>query len=459
MTRLRHVIVGWTIRSGIRSAALVFLAFAGCHASHRTLIARIDESLDRAELYLLARQSEDGAWRSGTYGVLRDGAPLTPHVLTTLFFLCQRTGNDAHAFHRGTTYLATLIAEHAKTNDPVLSFPVYTAAPAVWLLGLEESKESAQGRRLWLDYLLAHRFGTHLGWSTSDPAFGGWGYSVGRPRKYTLGHGTQSGLDANISATLYGLGALRASGVSRTDPIYKEVLLFVERCQNFTEKSGSMEETFDDGGFFFSPVDAVRNKAGAAGTDRNGLQRYHSYGSTTADGLRALLACGLALDHPRVIAARQWLELHFSAASNPGTFKKNREVLRNAYYFYYCWSVAHAFTRLDVRQVRTADGTVDWAAELANELLRLQRQDGTWVNHYTHAKEDDPLVATPFAAAALLICRNALDTGITHDTSNHIMSRTGIRPPPFGSSSMSPHLATAAGSSPSTSGLGGWKTD
>ena len=409
MPRLRHVIVGWVIRSGICSAALVCLTFAGCHASHRTLNARIDESLDRAKLYLLARQSEDGAWRSGTYGVLRDGAPLTPHVLTTLFFLCQRMGNNPHAFHKGTTYLATLITEDAKAYDPALSFPVYTAAPAVWLLGLEESKESGQARRLWLDYLLEQRFGTHLGWSTSDPSFGGWGYSVARPRKQASGRGTQIGRDANISATLYGLGALQASGVSRTDPIYKEILLFVERCQNFTGNGESKREAFDDGGFFFSPVDAVRNKAGAAGTDGNGLQRYHSYGSATADGLRALLACGLPPDHPRVIAARQWLERHFSAASNPGTFNKDREVLRNAYYFYYCWSVAHAFARLEVRQVRTADGTVDWAAALANELLSRQKLDGSWVNHYTHAKEDDPLVATPFAAAALLICRNSLE--------------------------------------------------
>jgi hypothetical protein len=45
---------------------------------------------------------------------------------------------------------------------------------------------------------------------------------------------------------------------------------------------------------------------------------------------------------------------------------------------------------------------------LAEELLRRQRPNGTWVNRYTDAKEDDPLVATPWAAAALAIAKRVL---------------------------------------------------
>src|SRR5439155_141086 len=79
--------------------------------------------------------------------------------------------------------------------------------------------------------------------------------------------------------------------------------------------------------------DPPRNKAGVAGTDRPGRVRYNSYGSATADGLRALIRCGLAPDHPRVEAARRWLESHFSATSNPGRFTEDREVLRDATYY------------------------------------------------------------------------------------------------------------------------------
>ncbi len=49
--------------------------------------------------------------------------------------------------------------------------------------------------------------------------------------------------------------------------------------------------------------------------------------------------------------------------------------------------------------------------ELAEELLRRQRPDGSWSNHYTDAMEDDPLIATPFAAAALAIGSRVLTQG------------------------------------------------
>ncbi len=42
------------------------------------------------------------------------------------------------------------------------------------------------------------------------------------------------------------------------------------------------------------------------------------------------------------------------------------------------------------------------------QKARRQQPDGNWVNRFTDAKEDDPLVSTPWAAAALAICRATL---------------------------------------------------
>jgi squalene-hopene/tetraprenyl-beta-curcumene cyclase len=196
--------------------------------------------------------------------------------------------------------------------------------------------------------------------------------------------------------------------VPAEDPAIRKALTFVERCQNVAADDRAGDPRFDDGGFFFTTTDPVRNKAGIAGKDRLGRTRYHSYGSATADGLRTLLRCGLAKDHPRVVAARGWLERHFSATSNPGTFEPAREVDRDATYFYYTWSVAHAFRALGVAEIQSNGQRIAWAEALASELIRRQRNDGTWSNRFTASKEDDPLVATPFAAGALGICRTLL---------------------------------------------------
>jgi hypothetical protein len=108
------------------------------------------------------------------------------------------------------------------------------------------------------------------------------------------------------------------------------------------------------------------------------------------------------------VAARRWLERHFDAAHNPGSFAPDREVLRDATYFYYCWSVAHALMHLRLTELQTARGSVRWAEALADALLSRQNADGSWTNAYTDTKEDDPLVSTPSAVAALVICRKVI---------------------------------------------------
>lgn len=42
------------------------------------------------------------------------------------------------------------------------------------------------------------------------------------------------------------------------------------------------------------------------------------------------------------------------------------------------------------------------------KIEKNQRADGSWTNRCTDAKEDDPLVASPWAAAALAICRESI---------------------------------------------------
>jgi hypothetical protein len=99
------------------------------------------------------------------------------------------------------------------------------------------------------------------------------------------------------------------------------------------------------------------------------------------------------------------LERHFSAGTNPGTFEPARAVDRDATYYYYAWSVAHVFRALGITEIHRDGHTIAWAEELARELIGRQRADGTWANRFTASKEDDPLVATSFAAGALGLCR------------------------------------------------------
>src|SRR5262249_11001817 len=152
--------------------------------------------------------------------------------------------------------------------------------------------------------------------------------------------------ESNLSATRFALEALRSAGIKTEDEAVRKALVFVQRCQNFSDDPKQREPAYDDGGFFFIYDDPVRNKEGLAGKDRSGRERFISYGSMTADGIWALLLCGLRTDDPRVTAARTWLEANFRSDRQPGKYPDDREHNRDAVYYYYCSAIVQALTAL-----------------------------------------------------------------------------------------------------------------
>jgi len=393
------------------AAWLLVLLVSPANAADRDggeLVRRLDAGLEKAARFLVSKQSADGAWRSETYGALRDGPSLTPLVASALLFLPQSGAAGRAALGKGAEYLAGFVDDEGKLKigPRDLLFPVYTAASASRVLGLvERSPRHLRARQAWLAYLRGRQLNEALGWEAADPEYGGWGFSLGVPRKPGPGAPRQLLDESNLAATVFALAALRSARVPLEDPAYAQALVLVKRCQNLSDDPARGDPQFDDGGFFFIPGDAAQNKAGAAGTDRLGRARFRSYGTMTADGIRALLRCGLAEDHPRVLAARKWLVWNFSAAHNPGAFAADRAVLQDATWYYWTWAASHALLAGGRQRLETRRGPVAWPEAFAAELLARQRPDGSWANRFTDAKEDDPLVATPWAAAALAIGR------------------------------------------------------
>jgi prenyltransferase beta subunit len=188
-------------------------------------------------------------------------------------------------------------------------------------------------------------------------------------------------IESNLSATLFALEALRTAG--ETDAaMYSAAAIFVRRCQN------------PDGGFHFIYDDPTRNKAGQV-ADAPGT--FHSYGSTTADGLAALELCNDQADTARRAAAEKWLITHFRADHHPGTYIETHEMNRDAVFYYYAASAARVLRHLK-------GDNRDRVRELAAQLARRQANDGSWTNPVELVRENEPLVATSNAVLALARC-------------------------------------------------------
>ena len=397
-----------------RILPLVLIAVVGCGARTTVIIppapTPAPKGLAGGVKYLVAQQSEDGAWRSDVYATFKDGTALTPLVLCSLL----DAGGDESAAVRKKA--AAWLAAKAKPDGTIdegpdgLPYPVYTAACSVIGLSHDENKEHTKARDAWLKYLLDRQLTEQNGWKSEDKQYGGWGYYPGIPKKPTEGESVPSQhlLESNLSATTFAIEALDAVSplLSFVPPsplpagwdgprFWKErsaAVQFVLSCAN------------EDGGFHFIYDDPVRNKAGAVEPQPASL-RFHSYGSATADGVRALQSIeGPGIRWGREITlARNWLVVHFAPDLHPGEYIPTHERNRNAVYFYYARSVAKAFRSYGATEIKGRH----WADSLSEALLARQKPDGSWENQLDQQRENDPVLATAYAVSALAECRNA----------------------------------------------------
>jgi squalene-hopene/tetraprenyl-beta-curcumene cyclase len=118
----------------------------------------------------------------------------------------------------------------------------------------------------------------------------------------------------------------------------------------------------------------------------------------TYAGLKSMIYAGVGADDPRVKAAREWIERHYSLAENPGMG------LQGLFYYYHTFAKALDAVGLDY--LVDADGVRhDWRKELADELASRQLEDGSWVNAERRWLEGDPNLVTAYALLALTYCR------------------------------------------------------
>ncbi|MBN2473114.1 MAG: terpene cyclase/mutase family protein [Pirellulales bacterium] len=204
-----------------------------------------------------------------------------------------------------------------------------------------------------------------------------------------VGYGGQSRPD--LSNTAFLVDALKACNAGKEDEAIQNALVFVSRCQNLETEHNTtpFSAKVNDGGFYYTC--ALSRQDESRQTPNGGLR---SYGAMSYAGLKSMIYAGLTKDDPRLKAAVQWIREHYSVTSNPG--------MGDAGLYYYYHTFAKALDALGVDRVEDANGVKhDWRKELAEELARRQKPNGSWVNDNTVWFEGDPNLVTAYALLAL----------------------------------------------------------
>jgi len=329
---------------------------------------------------------------------MRTGQALTPFVLYTLL-IAPRTScpPPADAVERALGFLRRHVDGQGRLgaeDRDVLEYPNYSTAYGLRCLVRAGSRDDRPLIEKMRARLVAEQFAPASGFTEESLAYGGWGFGGARDPAHP-GH-------MDLSHTRKVLQALRETGTGEAD-VFDRALVFLRLMQRDpsetrphpTPRSGVADPPRGlrfDGGFFFSPIVLDANKGVVLADERGSF--HGSYATATGDGVLALLAAGLPRGDRRVQAARDWLVGHEALDRPDGIPQDGPQAWDQALDFYHLAVRAEAYAALGLSE------------RLAERMPRVlgprQRRDGSFANERNHLmKEDDPLLATTLAVAAL----------------------------------------------------------
>ncbi len=275
---------------------------------------------------------------------------------------------------------------------------VYTTSVAIGALRAGAQPQDSEAIERAAAYLASVQCDEGEGYSEADKFYGGIGYG--------------GDLRPDLSNLQYALEALSEAGVGSADPAMQRALVFLQRTQN--RREGNPDVYFDadslqpvqsgvDGGAAYYPG----NSPAGATTLPDGSTAASSYGSMTYALLKCYALAGVEKDDPRVKAAVDWIQQHWTLEVNPGfdMLKDPRAGFQGLYYYYE--TLAEALARIGLDTVVSAGGGHhDWRAELNTVLIRAQSANGSWVNDMAPRWwEGNPVLCTAYALNALYAAR------------------------------------------------------
>ena len=378
-------------RQFIATAAIAFGAAAWTRAANEPLPKdeknlsfrnEVRDALERSLAWLRTQQNADGSFGKDTLHPALSALPLVA-------FQREPAGRFATEdfLAKGYAYLRGFTQPDGGIYNKESGLANYnTSVCLLALAGANEPKD--------LDVLLkarAYVVGQQASGMAKPETDGGIGYgSVGASPK--RGH-------PDLDNTVVALEALRATKhlvadkPGTKDLNWNAAIEFVARCQNLpsNKQPWTSGDADNKGGFIYYPGSSNAGEV----TLEGGGKALRSYGSMSYAGLLSFIYADVKKDDPRVKAAVEWLHKHYTLTENPG--------LEQQGYYYYLHLMAKGLTAAGITELEIAGKKVDWRRDLSMRLMKLQQQDGSWINETPRWKENNNVLVTTYCTLTLEI--------------------------------------------------------
>lgn len=327
----------------------------------------INHSIESGLKWLFKQQENNGSWQ-------KDPA-ITSLVLSS--FLRYK-----NAFSEKDSFLAegfAFLKNCVKPNGGIYLeyLPNYTTS--ISLMAFKDAGNSVEYGSIISNaenYLMALQYDEEKGYTKDSLDYGGVDYGNGK--------------DPDVSNLQWAIEALQYKETlaielsdekaKKKDLYYKNALSFLSKCQNL-KSVNSESYSADDGGFMYSPG---KSKAGET----------RSYGSMTYAGLKSMIYAKVDKKDKRVAAAFNWIKNNYSVEENPG--------MKEQGLYYYFHTFAKSLSVYGEDYITDSNGKKhNWRAELAENLIKIQNEEGWWQNTNARWWENNKVLVTAYCILSL----------------------------------------------------------
>jgi prenyltransferase beta subunit len=332
----------------------------------------ISGCIDNGLRFLSDQQNSLGYW---TYDGERGSNNGIPNVgitsLATLAFINSNDNKYNEICKNGLDWIRSQSNEDGSISSNLYQgWKVYDTSLAILALIASNNIEYNDEIKKGTDFLIKAQNDEGEGYNISDTCYGGWGYSLGSPTKWSDLSNTQFALMAIHAARLAGVGTAIPL-VGEASPIWNKAELFLKRCQA------------SDGGFIYRPenLNVSQGTMTSAGI---------SYGSMTAAGAWCLLLCGENYSETSLSNSLNWLDsAHYYIDRN--------YPYSTSWLYYYLMTLNKAYIMAE--ELGWKSKHPYYYNDISNFLIKNQEMDGHWKN--IEGEESSDILSTIEAITAL----------------------------------------------------------
>ncbi|RLF32199.1 MAG: hypothetical protein DRN08_06935, partial [Thermoplasmata archaeon] len=292
--------------------------------------------IDKGLKWLINHQNPDGSW-GGNVGYTS---------LAALAFLNHGVNESDPTVSKAIKYI--LSKKHAD-GSIYAGYSNYETSLAILPLVATHNNSYDADILAARNYLVSIQNDESQGYQTTNPFYGGWGYS----------ECPQSSCNwSDLSNTQWTMMGLDAANLQKTDSTWNKAETFVTRCQNLDANPWHHS---NDGGFGYQPPTV------------SCCGRHISYGSMTTAGIWGLRLAEVPTGNQRVQGGLNWLKNNYAPIKTKGNAQNPN--YPGWYLYYYLLGFAKTL-------IMTGIPAGSWqetaSKDITNYIVDQQYDDGRW---------------------------------------------------------------------------------